>query len=138
MEEMPEGTTIAEIESLLRFKDGERNERGNTIHRMFFPAERYVVDFASDFCDGWEQFDTSQDAPYFGVWVNRRELLTLTYCEGDWSLVVCEDVQHYNAEVQDAIDFYEEGFIAKAIDDDGKMTTYVQDRSKFLVDETPQ
>lgn len=109
------------------------NERGNRVHTAFLPAERYLIDFADDFSSaGWEQFDTDQDAAYFGVWVNRRLRSTLTYAEGDWSLVECPDEAHYEAEIRDAIEFYGEGYIALAIDRDGGATEYRQDRSAFL------
>ena len=93
------------------------------------------MDFAPDFnSEGWEQYDTDQDAPYFGVWVNRTKFLTLTYAEGDWTLVVCPDIEHYNAEIGDANDFYDEGRIALVIDaDSGVATSYHQDRQKFFV-----
>lgn len=115
-------------------KKGEQNERGNTIYRMFMPDERYMVDFADDFTEaGWLQFDTDQDAHYFGVWVNPSKLLTLNYCEGDWTLVECSDVQHYNAEIQDAIEFYGEGRICLVVDADNNATEYRQERSGFLI-----
>lgn len=114
-------------------KDEAPNARGNTIHRLFMHDERYLVDFADDFKpEGWEQFDTDQDASYFGVWVNRRLMLTLAYAEGDWSLVVCGSVESYNAEIQSCIDFYGDGLIARVIDADG-ITEIRQDRSLFLV-----
>jgi len=112
-------------------KSGE-NERGNILHRLFSPSERYVIDFAETFkADGWEQYDTDQDAPYFGVWVNRRKLMTLNYAEGDWTLVTCPGSEHFDAEIADANEFYGEGFICKVIDDNGDMTIYCQDRNKF-------
>jgi hypothetical protein len=89
------------------------NERGNTVYSGNAGTDRYIVDFAEDFtAEGWMQFDTRQDAHYFGVWMNPAKLLTLTYCEGDWSLVECPDAAHYNAEVQDACDFYSPGIAA--------------------------
>jgi len=128
---------VVSIVTLLKTKTPSTNKMGNAIYRMFLPSERYVIDFADDFdSEGWEQFDTDQDAPYFGVWVNRTLLMTLTYAEGDWSLVVCPDKEHYNAEVAGAIEFYGEGFIAKAYDADG-VTTCRQDRQKFLIKEKP-
>ena len=119
---------------------GHLNERGNEVRRAFLPSERYRVDFADDFkAEGWEQFDTDQDACYFGVWVNRQRFQTLTYAEGDWTLVNCPDAAHYNAEIQDCIRFYGEGFEFKTIDVDrgagipNLVTTYRQDREKFLI-----
>ena len=107
---------------------------GCTLRRVFCPAERYVVDFAEDFTsEGWLQFDTDQDAAYFGVWLNPRQRVTLTYCEGDWTLVECPDVERYVAEVKRAIAFYDEGSIGTTIDADGTVTTWRQDRAAFLV-----
>src|SRR5438132_508470 len=89
------------------YRGGPTNDGGDKqIRRAFLPSERYGVDFAEDFkAEGWEQFDTDQDAHYFGVWVNRGRLQTLTYAEGDWTLVTCSDREHYNAEISDAIKF---------------------------------
>lgn len=125
--------TVKQIEEWLRRKPAERTRLNHKIHRAFLQTHRYVVDFAEDFnTEGWQQFDTSQDAHYFGFWVNPVKLITLTYAEGDWSLVVCENIEQYNKEIQSAIDFYEEGFIAITYGDEGR-TVYRQDRTKFLI-----
>lgn len=118
-------------------KDEKPNSRGNEIYRLFASTDRYCVDFADDFkSEGWLQFDTDQDAHYFGVWVNPSKFLTLTYAEGDWTLVVCPDAAHYNAEVADACQFYSEGRIARVIDVDAKtVTDYKQDRQEFFAKE---
>ena len=113
----------------------EKNERGNQVERHFLlNAERYRWDFSEKFnAAGWEQYDTSQDAWYFGVWINKKLLKTQTYAEGDLTIVTCPDVEHFNAEIQSMNEFYEPGFIAKTIDLDGKMTTYIQDRQIFFI-----
>lgn len=121
-------------------KDEQPNGRGNTVTRLFMPDERYTVDFADDFREsGLEQFDTSQDAEYFGVWINRPNRYTLTYAEGDWTLVECPDFEHYKAEVEDCIRFYQPGRIATVIgnglDGSGSVHVIEQDRSKFVADE---
>lgn len=86
-----------------RIKDEHR-----TIYGMFFPTERYLIDFAEDFhTDEWAQFDTWQDAPYFGVWHSRKLMMSLTYAEGDWSLVRCANIEAFEKEIQDCVDFYE-------------------------------
>lgn len=109
------------------------NDRGNTIYDVHDDSDRYRIDFAEDFkAEGWQQFDTHQDAHYFGVWVNKQRLMTLTDCEGDWSVAVCPDAEHYDAEVANMCRFYAEGFIAKAYGADG-CTTYVQDRREFFI-----
>lgn len=109
---------------------------GCAIYTRFFSSERYGIDFADDFTsEGWLQFDTDQDAPYFGVWVNPRLFLTLTYAEGDWSLVECPDRERYNRVINTMIEFYGEGFVAIAIDIDAKTkTTYRQDRTEFYTE----
>jgi len=113
----------------------ETNSRGNKIARMFLPDSRYSIDFADDFRPEWEQFDTRQGAEYFGVWLNRTRLLTLTYCEGDWTLVECPDFEHYKAEVEDCIRCYEAGCIARCIDANGNVVEIQQDRAAFIADE---
>lgn len=132
---------VASLVAFIREK-GERdaapNARGNTIVRLFMPDERYTVDFAPDFkTDGWQQFDTDQDAHYFGVWVNAGKRLSLCYAEGDWTLVECPTAETYRAEIVSACEFYGEGFEAKAIDANGRMTTYRQDRAAMFLGEKP-
>lgn len=113
----------------------ETNERGNQIERQFFPTERYRWDFDKKFCnDGWEQYDTSQDAWYFGVWVNKKLLQIQTYAEGDLTLVKCPDAEHFNAEIKSMNEFYEVGFVFKTIDGHGNMTIHRQDRNRFFIE----
>ena len=131
---MGKSLTMANLVAFLRRQPTRSNPRGNTIHDAFAPGDRLEVDFADDFqSSGWLQYDTSQDASYFGVWVNLRERLILTYAEGDWSLVVCLDDTHYNAEIADANAFYGEGFVAKGIDEHGVVTVFRQDRAVFSI-----
>lgn len=115
----------------------EINKRGNEVFRSFINnGERYRWDFDEDFsAQGWEQYDTSQDAWYFGVWINKKLLQVQTYAEGDLDLVKCPDIDHFNAEIANMNKFYEVGFIAKTIDADGQMTIYRQEREKFLIPE---
>lgn len=126
--------SVAAIEAKLRQEPTRTNERGNAVYHWFGSADRYVVDFAEDRQEqGWEQFDTDQDACYFGLWVNWAKLMTLSYAEGDWYLVVCPDREHYLAEIQSAIEFYGEGRIAAVFDLNAHTeTVYRQDRSAFL------
>jgi hypothetical protein len=113
----------------------EINNQGNQMHSVFWRSERYAIDFAKDYAEsGFQQFDTDHDAHYFGVWVNPKTYQVLTYLEGDWTLVVCNGPERYNREIQGCINFYDEGYIAKNIDENGDTTFYRQDRSKFLLD----
>lgn len=86
----------------------EQKGESRTIYRSFWPTERYVVDCAPDFASGgWKQYDTPQDAPYFGCWFSKDKLASLCYAEGDWILVVCTTEEAFNEEVAEAEAFYE-------------------------------
>ena len=127
-------------------RDVYPNDQGNTVVHRHRDADRYLFDFDDDFrAAGWLQFDTDQDASYYGVWVNPKLLRTLSYCEGDVYLVVCADAAHYNAEIQSLCAFHGEGFEMIVCDMEaaqslllggqpqGKATVYRQDRSRFLI-----
>lgn len=111
---------------------------GCEVRTIIHEIDRYVVDFATDFrSEGWQQFDTDQDASYFGVWLNPRTFQVLQYAEGDWQLIDCHDRDRYRGEVQRLIDFHAPGEIATVIDADGTVTVIRQDRSAFLGDGLP-
>lgn len=127
--------------SKIRRKDcaPELNERGNTIIRFFRQnAERYHWDFGP--CSekyGWKQFDTTQDAWYFGVWVHVQKRLTFTYAEGDCILVICPDQLHLKAELDDAERVYGApppfAITADGFDEPGKLknpVAYYDERPK--------
>lgn len=101
----------------------------NVLREVFLPSERYVIDFSGLLQEGWQQYDTHQDATYFGVWVNRETRETLTYCEGDWSLVTCDTPEAFTAELASMAEFYGDpppAFVT--IDQDGTVTRYVDER----------
>ena len=59
--------------------------------REFSPADRYLYDFkVCTVAKGWAQFDTAQDASYFGNWVNPERREWFTYAEGDTCLTRCD------------------------------------------------
>ena len=110
------------------------NERGNQIvNRSSAFGNRYKYDF--DICtsvEGWEQYDTNQDASYFGIWCNKAKLTIVSYLEGDEMIVVCPDEEHYNAKISSMNEFYGEGYIAKTFTHDS-FATYRQDRGTFFI-----
>lgn len=53
-------------------------------------SDRYPFDFSKEFKRGWKQYDTRQDAHYYGVWYNPESMQALEYCEGDVYLMTCE------------------------------------------------
>lgn len=123
------------ITRINRFGDRTDLNDGTVRHCLHRDAERYAIDFAEDFkAGGWKQFDTSQDAWYFGVWVNPSRLGVLTYCEGDWSFEVCPGKDQYNALIRSMCECYDDGYVAKSIDvESGITTTLVQDRAEFFI-----
>ncbi len=127
---------IADLMNTIAWRKETRiSKAGNVLYDGSLHVDRYIVDFAEDYQQsGWQQFDTDRDAWYFGVWVNPKTLKTLSYVEGDIHLIVCDRPEAYNREIQSMIKYYDEGFIAKTIDSDtGEVTTYRQDRSRFIL-----
>ena len=79
--------------------------------------------------EGWEQYDTDQDASYFGVWVNREALATVTYAEGDVCVVRCATGEEFTRELKSMADFYGDpppAFVT--IDDEGNATAHILPR----------
>jgi len=113
------------------------NERGNTVVKEFAPADRYVYDFkVCTSAKGWMQYDTDQDAHYFGTWVNKARRQILTYCEGDVICVTCPTVESFNAEIASMNAYYGEGRECAVADIEAKtFTEYHQDRAKFFITE---
>jgi len=80
---------------------------GNTIYRdaaaerylgITRGEDRYHYDSHPRMC-GWKQYDTNQDAWYYGIWVSLDRLMVFSYCEGDRTLTVCPDRDHMRAEL---------------------------------------
>lgn len=132
---MPTINTICDRIKNANHKDNRTDPDGKLIFHHFLSADRYAVDFADDRVrEGWQQFDTDQDAWYFGLWVNPKRLATLCYAEGDWTLCEFSTVEIYNAEITRLGEVYGEGFILKEIHvGTGNITTHRQDRAEFLV-----
>ena len=73
----------------------------------FEPTDRYIYDW--EYCTttkGYAQFDTTQDAHYFSIWVNPFELRTITYAEGDVTTKQAETVEEFKQELKEMKDFY--------------------------------
>lgn len=100
----------------------ETNERGCIVERdLIQHGSRYPLDFGLNKGgrSGWQQYDTNQDAHYFGIWVNLRTLQVITYCEGDLTLT---SAHCYNAmweELQSMAAFYLVGIVATVSNDIG-------------------
>ena len=53
------------------------------VEHTFISSNRYAFDFSDEAKNGWKQYDTSQDAWYYGVWYNPEKMQVLDYTEGD-------------------------------------------------------
>jgi hypothetical protein len=109
---------------------GHTNERENKVRSAHIGGDRYQFDF--NICaikDGWSQYDTNQDAWYFGVWVHVEGRITVTFAEGDFTLVECPTKNSFKAELADAAAFYGDPPPAfRCIDDDGSVTHFYDTR----------
>lgn len=86
----------------------ETNRHGSTVERSFVcDGDRYHFDFV--LCTpakGWQQYDTDQDAWYFGVWVNREERKTLCFAEGDITITTSPTEEIFEAELAAMAEFH--------------------------------
>jgi len=119
------------IQKIIDKVEPDVNDRGNKVYRLNY-GEGARCDFDLEICrpaKGWKQYDTSQDAWYFGVWVHVEKRLTVTYAEGDVTVVVCPTLDTFRAELADCEEFYGDPPPAfKVIDADGTVTHYFDER----------
>jgi hypothetical protein len=73
---------------------------------FFVSSERYQFDFSHEIKRGWKQYDTSQDAWYYGVWYNPESMQTLNYCEGDIYLNTFYKWSQFKAELKGMDSFH--------------------------------
>lgn len=66
---------------------------------------RYQFDF-SLLKLGWQQWDTDQDASYFGIWVHPTDLKVLTFAEGDITLQEFTNAAAYETELNRMSEHY--------------------------------
>lgn len=130
---MSDFTGIDQVDPLLEAADETTNENGSRVRKAFLMyADRYLFDCQLDSAE-WEQFDTENDASYFGVWLNRTKLRTLEYAEGDLIFTQAADAAGYDAEVAGLCAFHGAG-PAFVVIDDKAVTKYYQDRSALYID----
>lgn len=77
------------------FLKSSTKDKEAAVERWFISdGTRYQMDFGGS-ANGWYQFDTHQDAWYYGTWVHPEDLLILSYCEGDITLERYTNLQEY-------------------------------------------
>lgn len=62
--------------------------------------ERGYYDADKCASEGWEQFDTDQDASYFGVWVHHNNMQIVCFAEGDESITNAPDREAFTREIE--------------------------------------
>ena len=118
----------------------ETNSNGARIERRFVGpyADRYQYD--SKHCpaaDGWRQYDTDQDAWYFGIWIHLERREIVTYAEGDETRVHCPTKEVFNAEIASMNDCYKPAPAFKTIDIETGVVTHVYDKDALFGREVP-
>jgi hypothetical protein len=83
-------------------------EDGVEVFRTFIEdGSRYMFDTGP--CsrkEGFRQYDTDQDAWYFGVWVNMEKRIVVTYAEGDLYVKVFPDEAVFRKGLEEMSDYY--------------------------------
>jgi len=85
------------------------NGRGNTVADRFVGPNRDRYAYDLEICpasEGWRQYDTDQDAPYFGVWVHETRREIVTFAEGDEARISCATAESFRAELAAMAAFY--------------------------------
>lgn len=103
--------------------------RGERYSRTRESADRYQYDL--DLCpavDGWQQFDTTSDAWYFGVWVHPTRQVIVSYQEGDEYVDVFTDREKFAAEIDRLNTIYPQPPALVALGLDGSKTEYYDKR----------
>ena len=98
-------------------------------HFFHCDSSRYQVELAlNESNNGWQQWDTDQDAWYYGTWVNFSRRMIACYAEGDLYLQIALDDDTYKAEIAALRSFHgKPPVVAVAIDEEGCQTTYEAD-----------
>ena len=108
---------------------------GMPIYRGYVGGDRYIFDFTICAPElGWTQYDTSQDAWYFGVWIHKKEFIVVTFAEGDLSVLFCGTAENFKRELEKMNEFYDPTPAFVTVGIDGKVTEFYQDREELVAD----
>ncbi|MFR9702470.1 hypothetical protein ACL00O_08220 [Aeromonas sanarellii] len=96
---------------------------GCRIDRGSHQADRYYYDRAL-LAQGWQQYDTEEDAWYFGIWIHTEKLETFTYAEGDTSHVIAPNVAAFRAELARLYQYHPQAPAFISIDPEAGIVTH--------------
>ena len=75
--------------------------------KTFCNSDRYTFDYGiCNYKKGFAQIDTTEDASYFGNWINFKNMELLTYCEGDLTVIKCDDVEEFKQQLLKVVSWY--------------------------------
>lgn len=83
-------------------------------HTFIENGDRYRFDFGQcSSANGFAQFDTENDAWYFGQWSNPFTLTHVSYVEGDLTIAQADTPEEFAEYLKELIAFYDEhcGFL---------------------------
>ncbi|MEG0007319.1 MAG: hypothetical protein RR721_08325 [Aeromonas sp.] len=96
---------------------------GCRIDRGSHQADRYYYDRAL-LAQGWQQYDTEEDAWYYGIWINTEKLETFTYAEGDTSNVIAPNLEAFRAELARLYQYHPQAPAFICIDPEAGVVTH--------------
>lgn len=80
-------------------------------------GDRYDFDFRlCTAAKGWAQLDTSQDAWYYGQWINPLTLQYVSHVEGDQTHIQYDDEAEFIAGINEMLDWHGDHGYAPKID----------------------
>ncbi|MDR6997434.1 hypothetical protein J2Y65_004150 [Aeromonas salmonicida] len=95
---------------------------GCRIDRGSHQADRYYYD-RTLLAQSWQQYDTEEDAWYFGIWINTEKLETFTYAEGDTCHVIAPNVEAFRAELARLYQYHSQAPAFISIDPEAGVVT---------------
>ncbi|WP_447835548.1 hypothetical protein [Aeromonas salmonicida] len=96
---------------------------GCRIDRGSHQADRYYYD-RTLLAQGWQQYDTDQDAWYFGIWIHTEKRETFTYAEGDTSHVIAPSVEAFRTELARLYQYHPQAPAFISIDPEAGVVTH--------------
>ena len=85
--------------------------------KSFANCDRYIFDF--NYCHykkGYAQLDTTEDAPYYGNWVNFKTFEIVSYVEGDIIIRKCDSEEEFKKELLNQVTWFKNNDTFKGID----------------------
>ncbi len=86
----------------------ERKKGNRTIERSFTFADGVAIFHVMSRKRGFKYIDRWGKVPARSVWINPKERIVYTYCEGDLIKVTCDNQGAFLIELREANEFYKQ------------------------------